>query len=204
MKDVNFAERITPEQQQTKESLCDSFRDVLIDIPGTTNLGKHKIELTSSDPTGLKQYPISFYAESIIREEVEKMLQLNVIEPSSSPYSAPIVLARNRDRTNRFCIDFRKLKNITVSMQNQCLIQIAIFTKLTGKRYVTKIDLRKGYWHVPMENESKPLTAFSTRYGLYQFRTMRLGYSLFQWLRPTRLFRARSWSSTIAARAKQD
>ena len=74
MKDVNFAEGITPEQHQTEESLCDSFRDVLIDILGTTNLVKHKIELTSSDPTGLKQYPISFYTESISSEEVEKML----------------------------------------------------------------------------------------------------------------------------------
>ena len=74
MKDVNFAERLTPKQRQPVESLCDSFRDVLKDIPGTTNLVKHKIELTSSDPTGLKQYPISFYTESISSEEVEKML----------------------------------------------------------------------------------------------------------------------------------
>ena len=61
------------------------------------------------------------------------MFQLNVIEPSSSPYSAPIVLARKKDGTNRFCIDFRKLNNITVSMQNQCLIQIAIFFKVDRK-----------------------------------------------------------------------
>ena len=63
MKDVNFAERLTPEQRQTVESLCDSFRDVLTDVPGTTNLVKHKIELTSSDPTRLKQYPITFNTE---------------------------------------------------------------------------------------------------------------------------------------------
>ena len=114
VKHVNFAERLTPEQRLTVESLCDSFRDVLTDIPGTTNLVRHKIELKSSDPIRLKQYPIPFNTESIIREEVEKMLQLNVFEPSSSPYSAPIVLARNKDGTNRFCIDFRKLNTITV------------------------------------------------------------------------------------------
>ena len=157
MKDVNFAERLTPKQRQTVESLCDSFRDVLTDIPGTTNLVKHKIELTSSDPIRLKQYPIPFNTESIIREEVEKMLQLNVIEPSSSPYSAPIVLARKKDGTNRFCIDFRKLNNITVFDAEPMPNPDSIFSKLTGKRYVTKIDLRKGYWQVPMEDESKPL-----------------------------------------------
>ena len=96
VKDVNFPEHLTPKQHQTVESLCDSFRIVLTDIPGATKLVKHKIKLTSLDPIRLKQYPIPFNTDSIIREEVEKMLQLNVIEPSSSPYSSPIVLAIER------------------------------------------------------------------------------------------------------------
>ena len=103
------------------------------------------------------------------------MFQLNVIEPSSSPYSAPIVLARKKDGTNRFCIDFRKLNNITVFDAEPMPNPDSIFSKLTGKRYVTKIDLSKGYWQVPMEDESKPLTAFSTPSGLFQFRTMPFG-----------------------------
>ena len=126
VKDVNFAEHLTPERQ-TVESLCDSFRNVLTDIPGATNLVKHKIKLTSSDPIRLKQYPIPFNTESIIREEVEKMLQLNVIEPSSSPYSAPIVLARKKDRTNDFASTSASLTILQCSMQNQCLILIAFF-----------------------------------------------------------------------------
>ena len=71
VKDVNFPECLTPEQLQTVESQCDSYRDVFTNIPGTTNLVKHKIELTSSDPIQLKQYPIPFNTESIIGEKVE-------------------------------------------------------------------------------------------------------------------------------------
>ena len=104
------------------------------------------------------------------------MLQLNVIEPSSSPYSAPFVLARKKDGTNRFCIDFRKLNNNTVFDAEPMPNPNSIFSKLTGKFYVTKIDLRKGYWQVPMDDESKPLTAFSsTQSRLNQFRTMPFG-----------------------------
>ena len=51
----------------------------------------------------------------------------------------------------------------------------SIFSKLTGKLYVTKIDLSKGYWQVPMEDESKALTAFSTPSGLFLFRTRPFG-----------------------------
>ncbi|XP_061194307.1 uncharacterized protein LOC133202481 [Saccostrea echinata] len=107
-------QRFTPEQQQTVESLCEQFNEVFTDIPGTTNLVKHKIELTSAEPVRVKQYPISFSTENVIREEVEMMLQLEVIEHSSYLYSAPVVIARKKDGTNRFCIDFRKLNNITV------------------------------------------------------------------------------------------
>jgi hypothetical protein len=143
--DVHFAERLTPEQRQVAASLCHSFSDVLTDITGTTNLEKHKIELTSLDPIRLKPYPIPFNTEETIREEVEKMLKLNVIEPSSSPYSAPIVIARKKDGTNRFCIDFRKLKNVTVFDAEPMSNPESIFSKITGKHYITKIDLSKGY-----------------------------------------------------------
>jgi hypothetical protein len=51
----------------------------------------------------------------------------------------------------------------------------SIFSKITGKKFVSKIDLSKGYWQVPMEEDSKPMTAFSTPTGLYQFRTMPFG-----------------------------
>jgi hypothetical protein len=75
---------------------------------------KHKIDLTSPDPLRIKPYPIPFNTENVIREEVEKMLKLKVVEPSSSPYSALVVIARKKDGTNRFCIDFRKRNNVTV------------------------------------------------------------------------------------------
>ena len=175
VQDIHYAERLTSKQQQAVKSLCNSYSDVLTDIPGVTNLVKHKIELTSSDPIRIKPYPIPFHTENVIREEVEKMLKLNVVEPSSSPYSAPVVIARKKDGTNRFCIDFRKLNRLTVFDAEPMPNPDSIFSKLTGKRYVTKLDLSKGYWQVPLDDTSKVFTAFSTPAGLYQFRTMPFG-----------------------------
>lgn len=101
-KDVKFADRLTPDQLETAKSLCVSFSDVLTDIPGKTNLVEHKIVVTSSEPVRVKPYPIPFSTEKTITEEVQKMLQLNVIEPSSSPYSAPVVIARKKDELSDF------------------------------------------------------------------------------------------------------
>ncbi|XP_052673702.1 uncharacterized protein LOC128155864 [Crassostrea angulata] len=174
-KDIKFADRLTPDQLETAKSLCDSFSDVFTDIPGITNLVEHKIVVTSSEPVRVKPYPIPFSTEKTITEEVQKMLQLNVIEPSSSPYSAPVVIARKKDGTNRFCIDYRRLNCATVFDAEPMPSPESIFSKMTGKKFVSKIDLSKGYWQVPMADESKPLTAFSTPSGLYQFRTMPFG-----------------------------
>nr|XP_034315954.1 uncharacterized protein LOC117685617 [Crassostrea gigas] len=174
-KDIKFADRLTPDQLETAKSLCDSFSDVFTDIPGMTNLVEHKIVVTSSEPVRVKPYPIPFSTEKTITEEVQKMLQLNVIEPSSSPYSAPVVIARKKDGTNRFCIDYRRLNCATVFDAEPMPSPESIFSKMTGKNFVSKIDLSKGYWQVLMADESKPLTAFSTPSGLYQFRTMPFG-----------------------------
>ncbi|XP_061180784.1 uncharacterized protein LOC133189428 [Saccostrea echinata] len=173
--DVRFNEGLDANKLESVKCLCESYADVLTDVPGMTTLVKHKIELTSSDPIRVKQYPIPFNTESVIKEEVEKMLQLNVIEPSVSPYSSPVVIARKKDGTNRFCIDFRRLNSVTVFDAEPMPNTESIFSKMAGKKYVSKLDLSKGYWQVPMEDESKVLTAFSTPSGLYQFRTMPFG-----------------------------
>ncbi|XP_065939198.1 uncharacterized protein [Magallana gigas] len=144
-KDIKFADRLTPDQLETAKSLCDSFSDVFTDIPGMTNLVEHKIVVTSSEPVRVKPYPIPFSTEKTITEEVQKMLQLNVIEPSSSPYSAPVIIARKKDGTNRFCIDYRRLNCATVFDAEPMPSPESIFSKMTGKKFVSKIDLSKGY-----------------------------------------------------------
>jgi hypothetical protein len=174
VEDIHFSERLTSEQRQTFETLCDTFSDILTDLPCTTNLVNHRITVTSSDPVRVKQYPIPFHTQNVIKAEVEKMLQLKVIEPSSSPYSSPVVIARKREGTNRFCIDFRKLNNITVFDAEPMQNPDSIFSKIIGQKFVSKIDLSKGYWQVPMEEDSKPMTTSSTPTGLYHFEQCHL------------------------------
>lgn len=173
--DVNISENATSDLRNALQKLCKSFADVLTDLPGVTNLVEHRIELMTNGPVRIKQYPLPFHTENTIKEEVEKMLQLKVIEPSSSPYCAPIVIARKKDGTNRFCVDFRKLNNITVFDSEPMPNPESIFAKMSGKKFVSKIDLSKGYWQVPMDHQSKHLTAFSTPCGLFQFTTMPFG-----------------------------
>lgn len=129
VKDIKFSERLTTELLEAANILCESLTDVLTDIPGTTNLVEHKINVTSSEPVRVKPYPVPFYTERTISEEVQKMLQLKVIEPSSSPYSALVFIAWKKDGTNRFCIDYRRLNSVTVFDAEPSQVQRAYFPR---------------------------------------------------------------------------
>ena len=92
------------------------------------------------------------------------MLTQGVIEPSTSPWSSPIVLVRKKDGQMRFCVDYRKLNLVT-----QCEAH------LSGAKFFTTLDLRSGYRQIPMDPQDKPKTAFSTQAGLFQFVRMPFG-----------------------------
>lgn len=100
-------------------------------MPRTTNLVVQKINITQSEPVRVKPYPVPFHTEKT--EEVQKMLQLKVIEPPSSPYSAPVVIARKKDGTNRFCIEYRRLNSDTVFDAEPMQSPDSIFSKMAGK-----------------------------------------------------------------------
>ena len=106
---------------------------------------------------------------------MEKMLNMGVIEPSSSPFSSPVVLVRKKDNSVRFCIDFRALNKITVFDAEPVPDVEQLFATLQGKKVFTKIDLTKGYWQIRMAESDREKTAFQTPQGLYQFVRMPFG-----------------------------
>ena len=103
------------------------------------------------------------------------MYDLGIIEHSDSPYSSPIVIVKKPDNTNRFCIDFRAINRVTVFDAEPMPNPDEVFAKLSSKKFISKLDLTKGYWQMPLTESAKPLTAFQTSKGLFQFRVMPFG-----------------------------
>lgn len=110
-----------------------------------------------------------------MKEEVEKMLELNVIEKSDSPYSSPLLMVRKKDGTNRPVVDYRRINQITVFDAEPMPVAEDIYARLAKAKYFSKMDFVKGYWQTPMAEQDKQKTAFSTPFGLYQFKRMPFG-----------------------------
>ena len=105
------------------------------------------------------------------------MLEHNIIEPSSGPWSSPILLAVKKDGSPRFCIDFRKL-NTLVEKDAYPLPRIdETIDTLAGQQWFCTLDLHSGYWQIPVAKKDRVKTAFSSHRGLFHFKVMPFGLS---------------------------
>ena len=160
------------------EKLLREYADVFFRVGPLrqTTYVKHDIELTSDVPFRLPPYRYSAEKKKAIQDQVREMLADGLIEPSFSQYSSPIVMDRKKDNEYRFCNDYRRLNAITKdTAQNLPVIREVVKDVGTAKIFTT-LDLKHGYWQIPLTERAKPYTAFATPDGgLYQWRVMPFG-----------------------------
>ena len=172
---VPVGEDLSPEQQQDVKQLLTRNRDRFSEIPGRTNVIQHDIYTIPGKVVRQRPYRIPHARREAIKEEVNNMLNLKVIEESHSPWSSPIVIVPKPDGSLRFCNDFRKLNEISAFDAYPMPRVDELIERLGPARYVSTLDLTKGYWQVPLTQRAKPKTAFSTPEGLFQYTVLPFG-----------------------------
>ena len=136
---------------------------------------KHRIDTGVSRPVKQPLRRMRDHQQEVVEAEIDKMKREGVIRPSRSPWSSPVVLVKKKDGTVRFCIDYRKLNEVTTKDAYPLPRIDECFDALEGHRYFSTLDLASGYWQVEMEAQDQPKTAFATREGLFEFRVMPFG-----------------------------
>ncbi|KZS06388.1 Uncharacterized protein APZ42_030171 [Daphnia magna] len=138
----------------------------------STNLVQHTINVGEALPIHLPPHRMSVRERVVVRELVDDMLERGIIEPSFSPWSSPVVLVRKKTGEVRFCVDYRRLNEVTKKDVYPLPRIDDILDRLGGAKYFSQLDLASGYWQVRMDPAHKERTAFVTADGLYEFNRM--------------------------------
>ena len=142
---------------------------------GRTTLVQH--EINTGDASPIRQPPrrLPFQQRQVVQELVSDMLKRGVVEQSNGPWSSPIVLVKKKDGTTRFCVDFRKINDLTKKDAHPLPRIDDTLDTLGGAQWFSTLDLASGYWQVEVHPPDREKTAFATPDGLYQFRVMPFG-----------------------------
>lgn len=172
--------QINPKLSQTEiqalKRFIDEFEDVFSsELKTTTDKVKHEIQVTDGPVRSRPFSKLSPSERKEIDDFVQRMLDSQQIRPSSSPWSSPVLLVKKKDGTKRFCIDYRKLNAVTKKDVYPLPRIDDALNHLSHMKYFTTLDLISGYYQIPIREEDKEKTAFTTHSGLYEFNVMPFG-----------------------------
>lgn len=158
--------------------LLQNYRDCF--SQSATNVGCAKstqieINLSEEKPFTYRPYRVSESQQKIIREMIEELLASGIIRESSSPYASLVLLVKKKNGEDRMRIDYRKLNAQTVKEQHPLPRIDDQLDRLHGSVYFTSLDLRSGYYQIPVEENLRKYTAFVTSEGQYEFNRMPFG-----------------------------
>jgi len=163
---------LSPSDKAQLSDLVEEFADVFaLDETelGSTDWATHSIDTGDQHPVRQPPRRIPFALRARVEEMVQQMLKPEVIQPSQSPWSSPIVLVAKKDGSTRFCVDYRRLNSVT-KLDVYPLPRIDdSLDLLAGSQYFSTLDLASGYWQVRMAEDSQEKTAFTTHSGLFEF-----------------------------------
>ena len=139
---------------------------------GVTSLAQHEIRLTDETPFRQRSRRVSPSDLKDLRDHIEELLRNGIIKESHSPFASPIVLVRKKTGALRMCVDYRQLNQRTKADQYVVpRIQEALDC-LNGCSWFSVLDLKSGFYQIPMKEADKEKTAFICPAGFYQFERM--------------------------------
>nr|ABA94769.1 retrotransposon protein, putative, Ty3-gypsy subclass [Oryza sativa Japonica Group] len=153
----------------------DVFPEELTRMPPDREI-EFAIELApGTAPIAKRPYRMAANELAEVKRQIEELESKGYVRPSSSPWGAPVLLVKKKDGSERMVIDYRALNEVTIKNKYPLPRIDDLFDQLKGARVFSKIDLRSGYHQLKIRSEDIPKTAFSTRYGLYEFTVMSFG-----------------------------
>ncbi len=169
------AASLNNKQKSKLTELLETFRGLFDGHLGHTSLIEHEINSGDAKPVHLAPYRTSPAKKELIESQIKDMLREGIIEPASGPWAAPVVIVPKQSGEPRFCVDYRALNKLTVKDSYPLPRIDESLDFLARGTFISTIDLARGYWQVAVAENWKPMTAFISHCGLFQFRVLAFG-----------------------------
>lgn len=145
-------------------------------ILGRTNILEQDIDTGNAIPTVQRYYPVAPAVQQRMHKELDRMIELDVVEPSKSPWRSPVVLVKKANGKDRLCIDSRKVNEVTKHDSYPLPYISSILDRLGKTNFLTSIDLKDAFWQIPLTMTAREKTAFVIPgRGLWQMKVMPFG-----------------------------
>jgi hypothetical protein len=153
----------------------DVFSDDLPKMPPDRDI-EFVIELQpGTAPISKRPYRMPPNELAELKIQLQDLLDKGYIRPSASPWGCPALFVKKKDNSLRLCVDYRPFNAVTIKNKYPLPRIDILFDQLAGAKVFSKIDLRSSYHQIKIRPSDIPKTAFSTRYGLYEYLVMSFG-----------------------------
>lgn len=166
---------LTPTQKRDIVELIENSPSLFCDIPSQTTVLQHDIDVGYANPIKQHPYRLNPRKRELMKAEVNYLHRNNFASPSQSAWSSPCLLVPKADSSVRFCTDYRKVNAVTkpdsfpLPRMEDCIDRVG------PAKFVTKLDLLKGYWQVPLTSRASEISAFVTPDDFMQYSVMAFG-----------------------------
>lgn len=186
IKETLQTEHLNPEECNSLWKICREFTNIFHlsgDTLTSTTTIHHEIRTPeNATPINVRPYRLPYAHRQEIIKQMKELEENKIIQPSDSPWNAPLIVVPKKPDAQgkpqyRVCVDFRRLNQITVGDAFPIPRIDEILDQLGRSRYYSTLDLASGYHQVPIREEDRQKTAFSTDKGHYEFIQMPFGLS---------------------------
>ncbi|CAI5997914.1 unnamed protein product [Closterium sp. NIES-64] len=173
-------EKPSSELPAAVKEVLEQYKDIMPDdlpagVPPARTHEHEIVEEPGAKPISRAPYRLSPTELTLMKKQIEYLLDRQLIRPSTSPYGAPVLFSPKPHGSLRMCIDYRALNKQTFKIKYPIPRIDDLLDQLRGATVFSKLDLRSGYWQIKMADNSIHKTAFRTRYGSYEYLVMPFG-----------------------------
>lgn len=166
---------LTEKERKSLEELLVAEKEIFEDIDIPAPHVEHYIKTGSHEPIANAPYRISPKMKTVLKAELDKMLEKGIIQEEESPWAFPVVLIPKKDGSIRLCVDYRRLNAITTADTYPLPRIDDLLHSAKTTPFMSTLDLRSGYWQIKVAEKDRKKTAFTTPFGIYVFNRMPFG-----------------------------